>query len=242
MSCDLLLVNGDSYSASEIDKTYADYLGISLNLPVHNLAVVGANNDRIRRTTVEKIMELKDQGQTPLVIVAWSFLTRSEIWYDGNDQHIIDQIPDQQYTDSQRKGRLMTLDFAIGKDTTDAEYKHAILNTPRIQKLLTDFYLDIYLFSRFLYQHAVPYRFFFAADHRNFPVSDFPYIVDRKFVKQCQADPNIYDLGGFSISSWAFANDAECNQTTGHLSASGHNKFSQWMIKNLDLSIYQRTG
>jgi hypothetical protein len=242
LKTDLILINGDSYSAPGQSKTYGDFLGESLGLPVCNLAMVGSNNDRIRRSTVEKIINLQTQGLTPLVIVAWSFLTRLEIWYDRDDKNIIDCVPDQVSENNPRKNRLITLDFILGQNTSSDEYKSLILHTPKIQKLLTDFYLDIYLVSMLLRNYNIPYRFFFGADHQDFPVTDFPYVEDRNFVQHCQADASIYNLDRFSISSWGIEHDPDGDRVTGHLSIDGHRQFAQWIREHLNLDQYRHRG
>ena len=69
MQCDLILVNGDSYSVGKKHQSYADFLGLALDLPVYNLSVAGSNNDRIVRSTIEKTIDLLNQGKNPLVII-----------------------------------------------------------------------------------------------------------------------------------------------------------------------------
>jgi hypothetical protein len=92
---DKIIVNGDSYSAAGISIPWATTLAEQLNLPLVNIASAGSSNDRITRTTIEQVLQEKNNTNRLIVIVGWSFVRRLEVWYYGNKSTVLNQIPDQ---------------------------------------------------------------------------------------------------------------------------------------------------
>ena len=116
---DCIFINGDSYSAekgylclADKDKVYGNFLSRILNIPVKNVAIPGSSNDRILRSSIEYINDLKQQYQNPLVIIGWSFIRRIEVWYYGDDTKILKNVPDIKFNEH---SKLCTLDFLINK-------------------------------------------------------------------------------------------------------------------------------
>lgn len=62
------------------EQAWPATLAKKLDLPVVNLAIPGSSNDSILRRTTEYIFENKQYGSTPLVVIAWSQMTRREGW------------------------------------------------------------------------------------------------------------------------------------------------------------------
>lgn len=222
LKLDSLLVNGDSYSVGKKHQSYADFLGLALDLPVHNLSVVGSNNDRIVRSTIEKTIDLLNQGKNPLVIIGWSFIRRIEVWYYG-DKHI--NIPDitEKKVDNPR---FVTLDLLLAENMATLEQKSMITADREIHKMLTDFYCQLYLLSNWLEKNKIQYLFFSAANNTDCPINCFPYVNSLSLVKNCENNPAIYRLHEFCIPGWAQENDSDADSVTGHLSPNGHEKFS----------------
>lgn len=221
-SFDSILVNGDSYSASqEGKKVYADHLGELWSVPVHNYAVIGSNNDRITRSTVEYVHKHLDNNQRPLVIIGWSFIRRIEVWYYGAKNI---SVPDQaQHPDS----KLVTLDFLLSQGYATLEQKMLITQDIEIHKKLTDFYTNLFFLGNWLDKLDLPYFFFSGAKNTDCPVECFPFIENLSTAQWCATNRSIYHLHDFCIMNWAFDNDVQCSPETGHLSSEGHKKFSK---------------
>jgi hypothetical protein len=227
-----LLVNGDSYTAAMQDKlVYADVLGEMLGVPVINIAQQGSNNDRILRSTIEKVIELTSQGQTPLVIVAWSFIRRIEVWYYGDNKNVIIGIPDRTTQNETQNPRFVTLDFLLNKNEATIEQKCLINDDLFVHKQLTDFYTKMYLLANTFDNFGVKWFMFSGAKNTEIPIHCFPYIQSLEQVKWCQAYPNIYNMHEFCIPNWAENNDADRSLNTGHLSETGHKKFASTVFE-----------
>lgn len=110
---DCLYVNGDSWAygselrnpdrldvTDDYDPVHATYrervgwpglLGKQLNVPVLNGGQAGGSNQRIMRTALGEVGNLKRNGRKPLVIIAWTQMQRFEL-YDGKAHHWLDFV------------------------------------------------------------------------------------------------------------------------------------------------------
>lgn len=102
LDVDCLYINGDSWSygselrdASRPDITndfhavhdayrqkhnWAGLLSRLLGLPVVNNAQAGGSNQRVMRTTLADITNLKREGRKPLAVIAWTQIQRFELY------------------------------------------------------------------------------------------------------------------------------------------------------------------
>lgn len=226
MMYNCVLLNGDSYSANTHWPTYGEYVSRSLNLPIYNIAYPGSNNDRILRSTIEKVLELKNQNFTPLVIIGWSFVRRLEVWYYGHNARVTAKTPDRTSKSLHAEPRFVSLETLIAENEASMEQKCLIQQDLCVHKQLTDFYTKIYLCAQFLQLHGLPWFMFSAAKNIDMPVKSFPYIESLSHVQWCQHQPNIHNLHEFCVINWAKDHDPHCNPVTGHLSSTGHEKFA----------------
>ena len=231
---DCIFINGDSYSAekgylclADKDKVYGNFLSRILNIPVKNVAIPGSSNDRILRSSIEYINELKQQYQNPLVIIGWSFIRRIEVWYYGDDTKILKNVPDIKFNEH---SKLCTLDFLINKNEASLEQKILVNEDMHIHKALTDFYTKLYLFATMLESQNLKYLFFSAAKNIDCPTSCFPFIDSLFQTNWIKQNPSVYQLHEFCIMNWAKKNDPEAHPVTGHLSTVGHEKFAHYLL------------
>ena len=80
-----LVVNGCSWTyGSELDspeeESWPKLVANKLGIPVVNLAIPGSGNDSILRRTSEYLFQNLAFNSKPLVIIAWSQITRREGW------------------------------------------------------------------------------------------------------------------------------------------------------------------
>jgi hypothetical protein len=224
---DCILINGDSYSATTKHKVYGNFLSEHFGVPVKNFARPGSNNQRILRSSIEYLQEVKSEYQNPLVIIGWSFIRRLEVWYYGNNQQLLNQIPDS--ADS----RFVTLDRVINAGEATLEQKALINEDLFIHKQLMDFYTNLYMFAHLLESQNLSYVFFSGAKNTDCPIHCFPYIHSLEQVKWVEKNTNVFKLHNFCIMEWAMENDSNCHQVTGHLSELGHKKFANFLIDNM---------
>jgi len=238
---DEIIVNGDSYSAP-VGIVYGNVLSEKLNIPVTNIAAAGSNNDRITRSTIEQVLSKLNTSNRLLVIVGWSFIRRIEVWYYGTNQLVNARIHDKNSSEPHKNPKFVTLDVLSQLNEITLEQKCLINEDLFVHKQLTDFYSNVYLLSQFLQNNSVDYLFFSAAKNVEVPVHCFPYIENLQQVQKVIQDPRILDLHNFYISDWASKNDPEANPTTGHLSTTGHAKFSEVLLEKLnDIQSHQTT-
>ena len=230
MKYDYIFINGDSYSAKKQEhQVYGDFLGNKLGVPVENFAIPGSNNQRILRSSIEYIEQLKSQYQNPLVIIGWSFVRRLEVWYYGNNQQVINRVPDDPTS------RLLTLDILINANEATVEQKCLINDDLFIHKCLVDFYTNLFMFAHYLESQNIDYFWFSAARNTDCPIHCFPYIQSLKQVQWVEQHPKIYQLHNFCIMNWAKENDPDSHLVTGHLSEYGHQKFADFILDKLNL-------
>ena len=227
MKYDCILINGDSYSAPNKSKVYGDFLSEHFGIPVKNFARSGSNNQRILRSSIEYIQEVKSEYQNPLVIIGWSFIRRLEVWYYGNNKKLINQMPDS------LQSRFITLDHVMNVGEATLEQKALINEDLFVHKQLMDFYTNLYMFANILEFQNLNYVFFSAARNTDCSMHCFPYIESLQQVKWVANNPNIFKLHDFCIMHWAKENDPESHPITGHLSEDGHKKFSNFILNNL---------
>jgi hypothetical protein len=229
---DCLLVNGDSYSASYQNfKVWPEYLASALNVELFNKSVMGSSNDRILRSSIEYTNQLLENNRRPLVVVAWSFIDRIETWYNGSDEEIVAQAPDQWSSLYEEQIRLVTVDWL---DYVPDYVKYHTVSDGFYDKAMVDFYLDNYLFSEFLDKHQLQYRFFSAAKNTHDPAESIG-LRGLNIIKKVTNNNCINNLHEFSIQQWAFQNDPFHKPVSGHLSESGHKQFADVIKDKLTL-------
>ena len=227
---DCILINGDSYSALHSDKkVYSQWLAEQLNIPVKNVAAIGCSNQRILRSSIEHVKQLREEFQNPLVLIGWSFVHRLEVWYPGNNEEIIKKIPD---TTISPGSKLITLDWVLNSNEATIAHK-ALVDDIQVPKQLTDFYTNLYMFGNLLESMNLDYRFFSAARNIDCSIKYYPHLHSLTQSRWVTDNPRILKLHEFCISTWAKDNDPECDPVTGHLSESGHQKFAEFLIGNV---------
>jgi len=228
---DHIYVNGDSYSARMTNQqVYSDFLRKRLQQFVINQAVIGSNNNRIFRTSIESLIKLRQASPDNeiLAIIGISFVTRDEIWYEDNDQKILSKIPDlNHYPES----KLITADFLLSDNMWSTA--KAILLDLNINRQLTHFYTNLFMFVNTLKMYNIDYLIFSGANNENWGNAQWNYLKSLEMFKICGTDSNIIDLHKFSIPKFAETNNI-ATTSTGHLLEDGHEKFSQFLLDKLD--------
>lgn len=233
MTPNLLLVNGDSYSATQLQhKVYSYFIAEDLGIESVNIAKQGSNNDRIFRSTVEAVLDLLAQGHRPMVIVGLSFIRREEVWLTDIDSIMSARVKEQypRITNDSQILPTATLDWVVSDPRWKKQFQHLVIEDFYIHKKLLDFYTNVFLLTSFLRLHQLPYLIFSAAKNTESPVESFPAIDNLQLVKEVIKDPFVIDLHTHHVMEWAKNNDPKANKTTGHLSEDGHRKYATWLL------------
>lgn len=227
MKYDYLLINGDSYSASCDFPVWADYLSRLMGVPLINLAISGSNNKRILRSTIEQLESDSMLGKKVMVVVGWSFLSRQEIWYSGNDKTLLSRAPDNTERPTNSKLRFLTLDWILGTKDEQDHHKNLIIGQEdQLPKTVVDFYTDLFLLTSYLRSINADYFFFSAANNEKYNPYWLKPATDLHLCYHVLNDSRIKNLHDFSLSQWARDNDPLC-ESTYHLSPTGHDRFGQ---------------
>ncbi len=232
---DILVVNGDSYSA-EFDSfpSYGKLIAKQMNIPFCNLAVVGSSNDRIVRSTLEYYESIKNNYKNPLFVIGWSFLHRIETWYCGHNAQVLKRAPDN-------LSRLVTVDWIPDNELSD-NIKSLITDITTVDKKIIDWYTNLYMLSNFFTKSDIDYWFFSAADNTSFDITTFGSFSTMKIVNHVMNNNRIFNLHNFCVSKWSAQHDSNRTPTTGHLSQFGHEKFSKFILDKLyDIQSHQTT-
>lgn len=99
MKYDFIYFIGDSYTFGvgqgddlhnevTMENRYSQLVADELQLPLVNHAVPGCSNDYIARTITTDMLEYKQQGLNPLVVVCYTDCDRREIWYEVENKPI----------------------------------------------------------------------------------------------------------------------------------------------------------
>ena len=232
MIYDCLLVNGDSYSASNQNfKVWPEYLASTLNVELFNKSVAGSSNDRILRSSIEYTNQLLESNRRPLVLIGWSFIDRVETWYNGSNEKIVARAPDQWSTLYEEQLRFVTVNWL---DRVPDYIKYHTVSDGFYDKVMVDFYTDNYLFSELLDKHQLKYRFFSAAKNVHNP-TESTGLRGLEIIQKVNNNKCINNLHEFSLQQWAFQNDPYHTPATGHLSESGHKQFADVIKDKLKL-------
>jgi hypothetical protein len=235
LTYDCIIVNGDSYSANLGSLVWADALGAKLNAPVVNLSALGCCNDRILRSTLEYLE--KSLFIRPLVVIGWSFVTRAEIWYSGDDQQLLARAPDNKDRTPDNRLRFLTLNWftsAYASNEIPKDYKSLLAMPVDYHKIIVDFYLKIFLLTQYLKSRNMDYYMFSGARNNEWHLNDLKPATDYSFCQSIATDPRICSLSEFSLAEWAIQNDPDCSPTF-HLSPQGHMQFADYLYKAIQL-------
>lgn len=235
---DLLLVNGDSYSASFGNQEYGARLSAEMKLPFLNLAKAGSNNDRIFRSTIEAVNHFTAQQQEVFVVLALSFVRRTEVWFTDADKYGV-ALQKEQFPPQDGDHLVLptfTIDWVHSLPGLASQFKHLVVDDFDVHKKLLDFYTQIFLVSNFFKMRNIPYVIFSAARNTDCPVKCFPAIQNLSMIQQVIADPAIVPLHDDCFLDWASRNDPAAS-VTGHLSAEGHTKYALELYERIK-SIY----
>ena len=234
----ILYVNGDSYSVVSDGKKYSDFLGESLGRTVINNAIPGSCNDRIFRTSLRDLIELKSKHSDVIAVISLSFPIRTELW----DQHIKHNkfVNDGEFTSIQpvnSKTWFYDNTISVGKYT---EFCKQFLTYYNIEAETVKLLQNIILLATWCKQHNVTYVI--VSGPLQEPV-DFTTPFIKSFYDAMLNDSNIVNIFENSFTEWCVTqgfvpiNDytQEIHNKTymiGHHGETAHKAFANFLIDN----------
>ena len=76
----IVYVNGDSYSKWSSGRSYGNFIADHFKCPSLNASTAGASNNRIIRTALRDLIELKKTHNQIYAVISLAYLLRTEIW------------------------------------------------------------------------------------------------------------------------------------------------------------------
>jgi hypothetical protein len=234
----LILVNGDSYSRKRMEshgiKVYSDFIQEKTNIPVINLALMGSNNSRIIKTTVEHLLRHKDKNI--MCIIGYSFIqSRWELGYYSKNELDTSAIPhvDTNYMHDYGFDIPVKPLFITSSWLDDKQLKKYV-NDPAFETTLmyAEFYNQLYMLSKMLDSLNIKYFIFSAADNNIGPDLNIDFINSLQVTNEINANPNI--LTDFSVASFGKDNNLVMDRV-GHLMTEyGYEKLSDFILNKIE--------
>jgi len=203
----IVYTNGCSYAVVSNGKRYSEFLAESLGAESVNAAVNGSCNDRILRSSLRDLINLKKQHDDIVAVISLSFILRTELWNRDSSRQ-------DQYVNS-GDGDFASYQFTIDKnwfknisaDIIDAEYTPKKCYDYGINWLMwfdveaetTKLLQQVLLFTHWCKYNNVKYVIFSGPLQE--PVS-FDASFISPFYEQLQLDSNVINMFEKSFTEW----------------------------------------
>lgn len=203
----IVYVNGCSYASISDGLRYSDALAQSLNCEVINAGIPGSCNDRILRTSLRDLIDLKHQHKDIVAVISLTFLIRSEVWEPNrNNNDSWSNTGDGDFHSLQLtedKSWFTNPDKASHLDQRYKEYAVNWLNWYNVEAEITKLLQNLVLFSNWCENNGVDYLIFSGPTQEAIDF-DAPFV--RPFYQSVRTNPHIIDIFSNSFLSWCEAN------------------------------------
>jgi len=219
----IVYANSDSYGVCSTGKTYVDFIGNALGADkIINAGLGGSCNQRIFRTSVRDLLELKKQNRDVLVLIGLGNPARSELWTvrpQGNDGHFKSFQPNST--------ELFT--------TTEQNYVKNWYMLADDEAMTTNLYFMLTMFTTFLESNG--FRYLIWAGPMIYKPVDFAAPFIESFSNIVHNNSNILDLYNFSFSKYCsiikkhVPYDESQFGMHGHHAELAHKDFADYIVK-----------
>jgi hypothetical protein len=233
----MIYVNGDSYMRASTGKTTADYLSDKLKVKTINASISGSSNDRIFRTTLRDLINLKSETTEKIIaIISLSFIYRISIWDP------IGQAKRWKYSDD---GEFACYHLFLSQNKSFNMPDHlkkytkelGILFNPEAEmtKLLT----NVELISAWCNYNKIKCIIFSGPTQED--VIDFNAPFIKPFYNSVMLNKNILNLFDFSFCKYCESQgfqgfDYQLYGKNAHHNEDAHEQFADFLIKNFNLT------
>jgi hypothetical protein len=226
----ILYSNSDSYGVVSDGKVYSEFIAKKLNVELINRGRGGTCNERIFRTTVRDILELKKTNKEILVLISIATLWRYETWVGKN------KFPDD------NDGHFFS--FQIGAIEDSNNYHDNSVKTfakewylqSNYEALMTNLYYKLILLTNFLKSNNCKYLIW-SGPTGIFKEIDYNTPFIKNFDEILQEDKNIIPFLNFNFCDWCLNQkfvpiDYDQFGIYGHHGESAHQAFADFLLKN----------
>ena len=219
----IVYANSDSYGISSTGKTYVDFIGEQISATkIINAGLGGSCNQRILRTSVRDLLELKKHNEEVLVLIGLGDQARSELWsvYEqGNDGHFSSFQPNSTnlYTNTQK------------------DYVRNWYMLADDEATITNLYFMLTMFTTFL--SSMGFRYLIWAGPMTYKPVDFSAPFIKSFGNTIHNNPNILDFYDFSFSKYCsiikkhIPFDEKQFGIYGHHTEAAHKDFAEYIVR-----------
>jgi len=235
---DLILINGDSYSRERMEshgiKVYSDFIREKTNIPVKNIALLGSNNSRIFKTTVEHLLRHREKCNI-MCIIGYSFIqSRWELgYYDTNDLDL-NSMPNFSTNYAHDYGFDIPIkpEF-ITSSWLDDKYLKKNINDPVFETTLmyAEFYNQLFMLSNMLENLNIKYFIFSAANNISGPDLNIDFINSLQVKHEINKNQNI--LTDFSVASFGNKHNLVMDDVGHLMDEHGYEKLADFLLSQI---------
>lgn len=237
----MLYVNGDSYMIQSTGKNTGDWLSENLNMPVINKSITGSSNDRIFRTSLRDLLNLKKDHKNITAIVGLSFIYRKSIWdpigqlEKWKNQDDGEFASYQMFTELDWVSRLrLNKKFnKVPPHILNYSKEWARLFDPEAE--MTILLQEIELFSTWCESHDIKYCIFSSPRQEDIIDLNAPFI--KPFNDALSTKRNVLNIFEFSFLKFSEDNgfigfDYDRHGKYAHQGEAAHKKFAEFLLDN----------
>jgi hypothetical protein len=246
---DLVYLNGDSYSSpSDSFKIYGEYIAEHYNSDFINHSIRGSSNNRIFRSSLRDLIDLKKKYKNILACVSLTFIMRTDLW---DTSHKFDRWRSLKNNDGDflslqpftKKNWNVNSLFSSNISNESNKYNDFCKNYAiwyDIEAETTKLLEKIILFSNWCENNKIKYLIFSPMYQEKIDFSA-PFIKD--FYHDILNNNSILNPFEFSFLDWCLMHnykpidnfEAVVNGKTfqvGHQGKDGHKAFSKFLLEN----------
>jgi hypothetical protein len=236
----MIYVNGDSYCSISNGKRYSDFLGEMIGDKVVNASISGSCNNRIFRTSMRDLIELKKTEKNITAIISLTFPIRTEIWDLEHTAHRFRQSNDGDFFSLQPTN---SKSWFYDKEDTDSgkyeKFSKQFLTWYNVEAITLNLLKEILMFSGWCEANNINTIIFSGPLQE--PI-DFNTPFIKPFIDELSSFHNIIDIFSFSFTQWCVGNgfvpidnySQEIHGKTyivGHHGELAHKAFAQFLIQ-----------
>lgn len=242
----IIYLNGDSYMNFSTGKKTSDFLGEYLKAKSVNKSIPGSSNDRILRTSLRDLINLrKSESGSIIAVIGLSFIYRKSFW---------DPIAQQEKWKNSDDGEFGSYQLMIGDDWFEKFHSKNKLETNapnHMNRLIREhvrffsteaefvnLFQQLILFSSWCRENNIQYIIFSGPLQEDKIDIKAPFI--EPFYTTTMQDKNILNIFEFSFCNYCFEQgfigvDYEKLGKNSHQTEEAHASFAKFLIKNFNL-------